>query len=134
VDLDTTRAASALVIEDDEHMAYLLTFMLERVGFAVTAIDNGSAAERLIDEGRTAGIVLLDLMLPQVDGFQLLLRMREQADWKHVPVIVVSARSAENDVVRAFELGADDYVTKPFRPHELLARIHRLTQTFPGKR
>ncbi len=119
-------APHALVIEDSEHTAYLLAFMLERAGYEVTRIANGREAERLIDLEPVPSLVLLDLMLPHVDGFQLLLRIRESPLWHSVPVVVVSAKVAEADVVRALDLGADDYVTKPFRPYELLARIRRL--------
>lgn len=120
-------APRALVVEDNEHTAYLLGFMLERVGYAVTTVDNGRDVERLLDVETDVGIVLLDLMLPYVDGFELLTRMRENPHWRHVPVIVVSGKATEADAVRAFDLGADDYVTKPFRAQELLARVRRLT-------
>lgn len=127
-------ATRALIVEDNEHTAYLLEFMLERAGYDVTAVDNGRDAEHLIESEATVGIVLLDLMLPHVDGFQLLMQVRESPLWRNVPVIVVSAKVTEADVVRAFELGADDYVTKPFRPHELLARIRRLAPDTPRMR
>lgn len=130
---EPTDTATALVIEDNEHTSYLLSFMLERAGFHVDVVDNGRDAEQWIEDAPAAGIVLLDLMLPHVDGFQLLIRMRESPEWREVPIVVVSARTAEADVVRALDLGADDYVTKPFRPQELLARIRRLTRVFPGK-
>jgi DNA-binding response OmpR family regulator len=119
-------APHALVIEDSEHTAYLLEFMLERAGYVVTTVMNGRDAESLIAGERGADVVLLDLMLPHVDGFELLMQIRESPEWQHVPVLVLSGKVLESDVVRAFELGADDYVTKPFRPQELLARVHRL--------
>jgi DNA-binding response OmpR family regulator len=119
----------ALVIEDSEHTAYLLAFMLERAGYAVTTVRNGRDAEALIGGECKADVVLLDLMLPHVDGFELLTQMRESAPWRDVPVLVLSGLVLESDVVRAFDLGADDYVTKPFRPPELLARVNRLLQT-----
>jgi DNA-binding response OmpR family regulator len=103
--------------------------MLERAGYHVTAVGNGRDAEGLFAGERTADVVLLDLMLPYVDGFQLLIQVRENPQWRGVPVLVLSGKSLEADVVRTFELGADDYVTKPFRPQELLARIRRLTRT-----
>lgn len=118
-------AAHALIIEDNEHTAYLLRFMLERAGYAVTLAGNGRDAARLLDQDIGVDIELLDLMLPYVDGFELLTQMRERPHWQHVPVIVVSGRTTEADVVCAFELGADDYVRKPFPPHELLARVRR---------
>jgi DNA-binding response OmpR family regulator len=107
--------------------------MLERAGYEVTTVDNGREAEELFETEPAGGLVLLDLMLPYVDGFQLLMRIRENPRWRSAPVIVLSAKAAEADAVRAFKLGADDYVTKPFRPQELLARIHRLTPAYPGK-
>jgi DNA-binding response OmpR family regulator len=118
-----------LVIEDSEQTAYLLAFMLERAGYEVTTVGNGRDAETLIAGDRAADVVLLDLMLPYVDGFQLLMQMRENTAWRNVPVLVLSGKPLEADVVRAFELGADDYVTKPFRPLELLARVHRLARS-----
>jgi two-component system alkaline phosphatase synthesis response regulator PhoP len=124
-------APRALIIEDSEHTAYLLAFILERAGYDVTTVGNGRDAEALLAGARTADVVLLDLMLPYVDGYALLMQIRENAEWRDVPVIVISGKSLEADVVRTFELGADDYVTKPFRPRELLARIRRLT---PGPR
>ena len=122
------RATRALVVEDSEHTAYLLRFMLERVGYEVITVNNGRDAEAVFAGERTADVVLLDLMLPYVDGFQLLIQLRENSRWQSVPVLVVSGKSLEADSVRSFELGADDYVTKPFRPQELLARVRRLTR------
>ncbi len=117
--------AHVLVVEDSQTTAYLLTFILERAGYRVTCVDNGRDAERMIQEGQAPDAVILDLILPYVDGFQLLMQMRESS-WKRVPVIVLSIKALEADVVRAFEIGADDFVTKPFRPQELLARLRRL--------
>ena len=120
-------APRALVIEDSEHTAYLLAFILERAGYDVTTVGNGRDAEALLAGERKADVIVLDLMLPYVDGFELLMQIRESAQWRAVPVLVLSGKSLEADVVRTFELGADDYVTKPFRPQELLARVRRLT-------
>lgn len=119
-------AAHVLVVEDSQTTAYLLTFILERAGFRVSCVDNGRDAERMIQQGPAPDAVVLDLILPYVDGFQLLMQMREAPVWKAVPVIVLSVKALEADVVRAFEVGADDFVTKPFRPQELLARLRRL--------
>jgi DNA-binding response OmpR family regulator len=72
--------------------------------------------------------VILDLMLPYIDGFELLVQIRESAEWYRVPVVVLSGKVSERDIVRAIELGADDYVTKPYKPLELSARIRRCTR------
>ncbi|MEX0733754.1 MAG: response regulator transcription factor [Steroidobacteraceae bacterium] len=95
-----------LIVEDDVHMAYLLGYLAEKERFAVD-------------------LVLLDVMLPYTDGFELLERLRSHAAWKGVPVIILTSRTREHDAVRALGLGADDYLTKPFSPAELVARIRR---------
>ena len=130
----TDPSPRALVIEDSEYTAYLLAFMLERAGYEVTTVRNGRDAQILIGGRATADVVVLDLMLPHVDGFELLTEMRESPEWRRVPVLVLSSKVLEADVVRAFEIGANDYVTKPFRPQELLARINRLALGGHGRK
>lgn len=116
---------TALVVEDNEHAAYLLEFMLHRADFEVLVASDGREASAVVEGSGPVDVVLLDLMLPYVSGYQLLSDIRDNPDWRHVPVIVVSAKVLEGDVVRALDLGANDYVMKPFRPQELLARIRR---------
>lgn len=125
--IDVTAVKTALLIEDNADIAYLLQHMLQRDGFAVQTIGNGRDAQRHIDESIPTDIVILDLMLPYVDGFELLTEIREHPRWCRVPVIVLSGKVSERDVVRAIELGADDFVTKPYKPLELRARIRRCT-------
>lgn len=117
--------ASALVVDDDEDIAYLLRHMLERAGFSVRVAEDGRTASDVIASAMPADIVILDLMLPYVDGFELITRIREDNRWRDVPVIVMSGKVTENDAVRALELGANDYVTKPCNPRELEARVRR---------
>jgi len=120
-------ARRALVVEDDEQTAYLLEFLLNRAGFDVTVARSGRDAESVFATNTPLDIILLDLVLPHVDGFQLLMQIREHGRYSNLPIVVLSAKSLEEDVVRALELGADDYVSKPFRPAELIARLDRLT-------
>jgi DNA-binding response OmpR family regulator len=118
------RKTTVLVIEDDPHMSYLLGYLVEKEGFTLEkAPDGRSAGERL--NHPPPDLILLDVMLPYTDGFELLSRMRALADWKQVPVIVLTSKTHEEDAVRALALGADDYLTKPFSPAELVARIRR---------
>ena len=117
---------TALVAEDDEQLAYILRFILEREGFEVQAAPDGRTAKELISTLRPPAIILLDVMLPHVDGYELLAQVRAKADWKTVPVIMLTARSQEQDIVRGLEAGANDYMVKPFKPEELRARIRRL--------
>jgi DNA-binding response OmpR family regulator len=125
--VDVTTVKSALLVEDNADVAYLLQHMLQRDGFAVQKVFNGRDAQKYIADSVPTDLVILDLMLPYVDGFELLTQVREHPEWRHVPVIVLSGKVSERDVVRAIELGADDFVTKPYKPQELRARIRRCT-------
>lgn len=108
-----------LLIEDDPSIARLESDYLEIEGFAVTHRSDGQKGlESALQE--SWDLIILDLMLPGLDGFELCRRLRDKID---VPMLVVSARSEDMDKVRALGLGADDYVTKPFSPAELVARV-----------
>jgi len=117
---------AALVAEDDEQLAYILRFILEREGFEVHAAPDGRTAKELIATLPPPAIVVLDVMLPHVNGYELLAQVRSTAGWQAVPVIMLTARSQEQDIVRGLEAGANDYMVKPFKPEELRARIRRL--------
>lgn len=115
-----------LMVEDEEDIAFLIRFMLERHGFVVEyAADGRQALEKLANTS-PPDLTLMDIMLPYHDGLELIERLRAQPGWERVPVLMLTAKAREGDIVRALELGADDYVTKPFQPEELLARIRRL--------
>lgn len=115
-----------LLVEDDEDIAYMARFLLERQGFEVEHAAHGRAAlARVDDDQAPPDLALLDIMLPYHDGLEVLDRIRQQDAWKDVPVLMLTAKAREQDIVRALESGAHDYVTKPFQPDELLARIRR---------
>lgn len=116
----------ALVVEDNEHVAYMLDFMLQRAGYDVILAANGRDAKAAIENIAAVDVVLLDLMLPYISGYQLITEIRDNHDWQYVPIVVLSGKVLEEDIVRALDLGANDYVTKPFRPEELLARLRRV--------
>jgi DNA-binding response OmpR family regulator len=117
---------AVLVAEDDEQISYLLRFLLEREGYRVLLARDGNEVIRLIDEIPPPRLAILDIMMPYADGFELLARIRAKPDWRDTPVIMLTARSQEKDIVRALDMGASDYVVKPFLPEELKARIRRL--------
>lgn len=119
---------AVLVAEDDEQIAYLLQFLLEREGYRVLLARDGHEAQRLIDDIPPPQLTILDIMMPYADGFELLARLRAKPDWHNIPVIMLTARSQEKDIVRALDMGASDYVVKPFLPEELKARIRRLVR------
>ena len=116
----------ALVVEDDRTIALLVRFLLEREGYTVDHCADGRVALERITTGERPALALLDIMLPYVDGYELLAAIRQQAGWEGVPVLMLSAKGAEGDIVRALDAGADDYIVKPFQPDELKARLRRL--------
>lgn len=116
----------AVVVEDDEDIGRLLKFILEREGFRVTLYIDGRLAAARFESQEVPSLVILDVMLPYLSGYELLTLLRSTPAWKEVPVLMLSAKSREDDVVRALDGGANDYVTKPFQPAELKARIRRL--------
>jgi DNA-binding response OmpR family regulator len=118
-----------LVVEDDVHIAQVLTFMLERQGYRVIYAEDGRAAVQYIVSSPVPDLVLLDVMLPFVDGFEVLNLLRAREGWETVPVLMLTAKSSEQDTVRALDAGANDFIIKPFQPLELLARLRRYLQT-----
>jgi DNA-binding response OmpR family regulator len=115
--------STIMIVEDNEDVAYLLKFMLEREGFNVLSAEDGRQATALIVGEEPPDLVLLDIMIPFVNGFQLLERIKNTIGWQEVPVVMLTSKSQEGDVVRALENGAEDYVIKPFQADELLARL-----------
>ncbi|MFT5240949.1 MAG: two-component system alkaline phosphatase synthesis response regulator PhoP [Candidatus Promineifilaceae bacterium] len=111
-----------LVIEDDDDILELLSYNLEREGFAVLRAETGEDGLQCMAD-TAPDLVLLDLMLPQMDGLEVCRRVRADAQLKRIPIIMITAKGEESDVVVGLELGADDYVAKPFKPRELLARV-----------
>jgi DNA-binding response OmpR family regulator len=116
---------SVLVVEDDVHIAHVLSFMLERQGYRVIHVADGRAAVQHVVSQAAPSLVLLDVMLPYVDGFEIVGLIRAQAGWEGVPVLMLTAKNTERDSVRALDAGADDFIIKPFQPQELLARLSR---------
>lgn len=119
-------APIAVSVEDDADLALLLEFILQREGYQVESYRDGRAAQQRLSSGPPPGLVVLDLKLPYVDGFELIACVRGQAEWGRVPLLMLTAQDREEDIVRALDAGADDYLVKPFQPEELKARLRRL--------
>ncbi|MFS4437228.1 phosphate regulon transcriptional regulator PhoB [Paracoccaceae bacterium GXU_MW_L88] len=111
-----------VVVEDEDALSHLLSYNLGKEGFDVHTVADGDEALIAIDEERP-DLVLLDWMLPNVSGIEICRQIRARSDMKELPVIMMTARGEEEDRIRGLELGADDYVTKPFSMSELVARI-----------
>ena len=109
-----------LIVEDDQRLRRLLGRFLERGGYSVVFASNGDEMHALLDDGGT-DLILLDIMLPGKDGLELAREVRAQSS---IPIIFLTAKADINDKVSGLEIGADDYITKPFAEEELLARIH----------
>jgi DNA-binding response OmpR family regulator len=117
-----------LLAEDDSLTAALIIHRLEREGFDVIHRADGASAVESLTEG-TFGLVVLDVQMPGLDGFQVLEHVRSTDSLSDVPVVMLTAVGSERDVVKGFELGADDYILKPFSPAELTARLKRFTRS-----
>jgi DNA-binding response OmpR family regulator len=119
---------SVLVVEDEKEIRELLRRYLERAGYAVMTSESGAEALRLLEEGAVS-LVVLDLGLPDIDGTEVL---RAARAYGGAPVVVLTARSAVEDRIRGLELGADDYVTKPFSPTEVVLRVQAVLHRTAG--
>jgi DNA-binding response OmpR family regulator len=114
-----------LVADDDPDILALVTFRLERGGYDVVAANDGEEALRLAVE-RAPDLAVLDVMMPKLDGYEVTTRLRQNERTRRMPVILLTARVQEADIARGFEVGADDYVKKPFSPQELGARVQAI--------
>jgi DNA-binding response OmpR family regulator len=112
-----------LVAEDDEDILALVVFDLEDEGYEVLKARNGKEAISLAFD-RLPDLILLDVAMPGLDGYDVTLRLRADESTRGIPVVLLTARAQVKDVILGFEAGANDYVTKPFRPDELRTRLH----------
>ncbi|WP_247004995.1 response regulator [Halosolutus gelatinilyticus] len=116
-----------LIAEDDAPILEILRYKLDTEGFDVVAAEDGDECwEHLQSTDEPPEALLLDIMMPGLDGFTVLKRLRNDERYADIVVIMVTGRGLEEDVLRGFELGADDYVMKPFNPSEIVVRLERL--------
>ncbi|NBY67486.1 MAG: DNA-binding response regulator, partial [Betaproteobacteria bacterium] len=113
---------SVLIVEDEKEIAELVELHLKRAGIDTTIMRSGRTALESIKKS-VPDAVVLDLMLPDVDGLEVCRRIRQTHDQRAMPIIMVTAKGDESDIVAGIELGADDYITKPFSPRVLVARV-----------
>ncbi len=114
--------ARVLIVEDESDIANLIHFHLSKEGYAATIAPNGRRALELVEQERPE-LVILDIMLPDLDGLEVCRKIKRDPVSQRVPILMVSARGEESDIVVGLELGAEDYVTKPFSPRVLMARV-----------
>lgn len=113
-----------LIADDEEHLGYMVKFKLEKEGFDVIWKMNGRQALEAVQEERP-DLVILDVMMPGLTGFEVLEAIKADPELKDTPVIMLTASGQEADTVKGIDMGAADYIVKPFRPAELVARIRR---------
>ena len=121
----SAKASSVLIIDDDDLLIMLLEHKLGQRGLNVTSAGDGYDGLMAAIASKP-DVVVLDVMMPTMDGFEVLRRMKEHVETREIPVIMLSAKRLEQDVVNGLNLGAADYLVKPFMPEELLLKIQRL--------
>jgi len=114
-----------LIVDDELNIVTALEFLLQRSGYEVVAAQNGEEALQLV-ESFAPDLVLLDVMMPRISGYEVCRRMRERPEWKHIKIVMLSAKGREAEVSKGVSLGADLYVTKPFSNNELVGKIGEL--------
>lgn len=128
---DEARTRSIVIVEDDDDIADSIRYNLEREGFRVRVAATGEDAINLILD-RPPNLILLDLNLPHMSGFEMCRRLRAESTTARVPILMLTARTDESDKVLGLNLGADDYITKPFSMRELVARVRAVLRRADG--
>jgi len=114
-----------LIADDEPNIVAAVEFLLQRSGYEVHVARNGDEALKLV-EATHPDLVLLDVMMPQKSGYEVCMRIRERADWRHIKIIMLSAKGRDAEVSKGLSMGADIYVTKPFSTRELMDKIRDL--------
>ena len=122
-----------LVVEDEESFSDALSFMLRREGYEVGVAADGAAALDEFDR-HGADLILLDLMLPAVDGLEVCRRLKSDSKTRHIPIVMLTAKGEESDTIAGLEKGADDYISKPFSPRVLTARVKAILRRKAAER
>jgi phosphate regulon transcriptional regulator PhoB len=122
-----------LIVEDETDIAELVSYNLGRQGFETEIARTGSEGLDMARKGRY-DLIVLDLMLPGMDGLEVCRAVRQHVPTKNIPIIMLTAKSEETDKIVGLELGADDYMTKPFSPKELVARVRAVLRRAPASR
>ncbi|MBX3175534.1 MAG: response regulator [Gemmatimonadaceae bacterium] len=121
-----------LVADDEPHIGRIIKTKLEQGPFAVDLVYDGAEALDALEAEPPVGLVVLDLMMPRVSGFEVLERLRADARWRHIPCLILTAAGQDHQEQEARRRGADEFMTKPFSPKRLLARVTELVQGAPA--
>ena len=121
------KSTTILVVDDEADILELVSYHLKREGFHVVCAETGEKGLRLA-ETEPVDLLVLDLMLPGIDGLEITRRLKKNSQTERIPIVMLTAKGEESDVVTGLELGADDYITKPFSPRILVARVKAATR------
>ncbi len=122
-----------VVLEDEKQISTLILYKLKKSGFEVHHATNGVDGLKLINEVKPS-LVILDVMMPIMNGHEVVIKLKENEETRSIPILMLSALSNRQDVIRGLQLGADDYLTKPFSPQELIVRINKLLERSKGEK
>jgi DNA-binding response OmpR family regulator len=122
----TIQSGQILIVEDDEDTRSLLEFLLRQAGYDVVVAMDGEQALKHIETMTPPQLILLDIMMPYLDGFDILARIKSRPGWQTIPVLMLTARDREEDIQKGLDLGITAYIPKPFKTHALIAEINRL--------
>ena len=125
---------TVLVVDDAEDLRHLLSTVLRGAGYRSEVAEGGNAALDLLDGGLRVDIVMLDVQMPEIDGWTTLQRIRQRASCADLPVVLCTVKQQSTDLARAWSLGADGYITKPFQIADLLAEISYVLNRTPEQR
>jgi len=125
---DCSQKPKILIVESNQHVSAIVDLLLNRSGYHTHTIYDGELALRYISQYEPVSLVLIDVDLPIIDGYSVVKKIRTYNKWKFVPVVFLSSKATEKEIVACFDLGASDYILKPFLPAEFIARINRLIQ------
>ena len=114
-----------LIVDDEKELVKLVTFNLTIAGYEALSANNGIEALEICESEKPA-LIILDIMLPRIDGWEVCRRLKQNSKTSNIPIIMLSALSEVDDKLKGFDLGTDDYVTKPFSPRELVVRVKRV--------
>jgi DNA-binding response OmpR family regulator len=123
--MESKMGKRVLIADDEPNIVTALEFLLRRSGYEVSIARNGDAALKLV-EAQRPDLVLLDVMMPLRSGYEVCQRMRERADWRHIKIIMLTAKGRDVEMSKGLSIGADLYITKPFSTQELVAKINGL--------
>lgn len=119
---------SVLIVEDDDQIAYLLEYLFLRQNFHVSIAADGKQALEIITKREKTDLVIMDVNLPYINGFDLVKEIRTNEAWKHTKIVMLTSMQQEKDIIYGLNIGADEFISKPFQPFELMARVTKIVQ------